>query len=342
MAKFQRCEYNRLNVLSQDEKTVLTLTIDMAQNLEVPHFGSNQPGDSYYLSPLIVYVFGVVNNATDFMHAFVWNEGDGDRGMNNIVSCLHKYLSIQNIFSKKNKYKELVILADNCGGQNKNRCLIRYLLWLVESGYLSTTKLIFLIKGHTKNKCDRLFNLLKSIYRRVDLYSFKESAAILNLSSKDISVIPMSPKDFFDVNRWLSQYYLEPETKTINEYHQFIVEKENPTTLRRYIYCGSKEFLKQDFLPKRGDKVLCPNIRKNKLSVTNMRKELNKLEPPGIRPMKQMEMYQKWRKIVPDMYWADTCPEPTEEIKDYVKSRKEERKVQKREEKRMSLLNKRK
>ena len=72
-----------------------------------------------------------------------------------------------------------------------------------------------------------------------------------------------------------------------------------------------------------------------------MRKELKKLKPPGIRPMKQMEMYQKWRKIVPQLYWADTCPEPTEEIKDYVKSRKEERKVQKREEKRL-LWNKRK
>ena len=34
---------------------------DFAQNLDLPHFGSEQPGDIYYFSPLGIYLFGMVN-----------------------------------------------------------------------------------------------------------------------------------------------------------------------------------------------------------------------------------------------------------------------------------------
>ena len=34
---------------------------DFAQNLDLPHFGSEQPGDTYYFSPLGVYLFGIVS-----------------------------------------------------------------------------------------------------------------------------------------------------------------------------------------------------------------------------------------------------------------------------------------
>ena len=38
------------------------LTIDMGQNLSLPNFEGDQPGDTYYFSPLTVYLFGVVEN----------------------------------------------------------------------------------------------------------------------------------------------------------------------------------------------------------------------------------------------------------------------------------------
>ena len=46
------------------------------------------------MTPLIVYLFGVVDNATDDgidrMNAYVWREFEGDRGAKNITSCLLK------------------------------------------------------------------------------------------------------------------------------------------------------------------------------------------------------------------------------------------------------------
>jgi len=38
-----------------------TLVVDYGMNRAVPHCGSNQPGDEYYISPLRVYNLGIVN-----------------------------------------------------------------------------------------------------------------------------------------------------------------------------------------------------------------------------------------------------------------------------------------
>ena len=54
---------------------------------------------------------------------------------------------------------------DNCVGQNKNYMIIRSAALCIEMVW-EKVNLIFLIKGHTKNACDRNFNLLKSDWRK--------------------------------------------------------------------------------------------------------------------------------------------------------------------------------
>ena len=44
---------------------VVTRTMDMAQNAEIPHLGSEQLGKAYYLSPLNQYIHGIADNATE-------------------------------------------------------------------------------------------------------------------------------------------------------------------------------------------------------------------------------------------------------------------------------------
>ena len=69
------------------------------------------------------------------------------------------------------KLKRLVIIADNCSGQNKNNCVLKLCCWLVEAGWCGTVVLMFLIKGHTKNEADRIFNLLKAGARGVNIFT---------------------------------------------------------------------------------------------------------------------------------------------------------------------------
>ena len=70
----------------------------MGQNLGLPNFEGEQPGDTYYFSPLTVLLFGIVDNTTDDgydkMDAYLWREQDGDRGASNICSCLLEHLKM--------------------------------------------------------------------------------------------------------------------------------------------------------------------------------------------------------------------------------------------------------
>ena len=52
---------------------------DYCQNLDMPHFGGEQPGDTYYFSPLTVNVFGVCDYATELLNAYVYTEAEGKK-----------------------------------------------------------------------------------------------------------------------------------------------------------------------------------------------------------------------------------------------------------------------
>ena len=112
----------------------------MGQNLCLPNFEAEQPGDTFYLSPLTVLLFGVVDNATedglDRMNAYIWREFEGDRGANNIGSCLLMNLERKGWLNRPN-FAELTYIADNCGSQNKNKIDVKFLMWLVESNIFS-------------------------------------------------------------------------------------------------------------------------------------------------------------------------------------------------------------
>ena len=56
---------------------------------------------------------------------------------------------------------EIDILVDNCGVQKKNNLMIHFLNMINEGGLFGTYTLHLYIKGHTKNDCDRAFNILK-------------------------------------------------------------------------------------------------------------------------------------------------------------------------------------
>ena len=79
------------------------LTIDTEQNLAVPNFLADQVGNVHYFSPLSVYLFGILHNVAskDTMKAYIWHEGEGNRGANNICSCLLNILLLASISYKR-------------------------------------------------------------------------------------------------------------------------------------------------------------------------------------------------------------------------------------------------
>jgi len=142
----------------------------------------------------------------DHMHAHVYHEGIGKKGANNVCSLIVKTLQYLNIMREGNIGGELNIIFDNCSGQNKNNTVLRLLVFLTEMGYFKQVNFVFLVVGHTKNAADRILNLLKLKYRKVNVHTMQELFTVLNTSGH-VTIHSTKPDDFADWNTFLNLFY---------------------------------------------------------------------------------------------------------------------------------------
>ena len=283
--------------LPMHERTFV-ITMDMGQNGAVPLLRSEQMGCFYYMSPLTQLIDGKVDASTGKMNAYIWREGSADRGCDNIVSTLHWDLERHGIIG--NKVKKLVIIADNCTGQNKNRTVLKYLIWLHEVGCADEVELIFLVKGHTKNDADKGFNILKKGTKGENIWTEDQLDKAFTKNNQDMIDLQRVPaerwKAFTD---WLDTMYMDPADISAN--HVFSIgTSATPTTYARQLYRDADP-VAQDLKPssrsQRASKDLTPEQRAAK--VKNMDSELATIPPPGIKPIKKKELYNKIRPIAP-------------------------------------------
>ncbi len=139
------------------------LVVDYGQNMKIPFFNQEQPGTTYYYSPLNIYNLGVVdhahvassdyNNPKEHMHTHVYHEGVARKGANNVCSLILKTMKMNGMIHERLCGAKLNIVFDNCSGQNKNNTVLKLVPYLVEMGYLKKVNFIFLVVGHTKKRC---------------------------------------------------------------------------------------------------------------------------------------------------------------------------------------------
>jgi len=215
----------------------------------------------------------------------------------------------------------LVVSFDNCGGQNKNNTMIMILMYLYEMRYFKKLTFLFLIAGHTKNACDRLFNSLKADYRTQNLFTVEDLERAL-AKSDYVTVKPATVEDFFDYDTFLRMFYRKLP-KQINQNHVFS--------------CGSMEDaqgceLGSDFkisllrsfreadkaaavipqkcrkrnwwtaLPERNHANEAEASLKRVDDLKEMCGDPDKLtvvKPPGLNPYKVVEMWSNFRPLVP-------------------------------------------
>jgi hypothetical protein len=70
-------EAAQATVSKEQEERTYTFVCDFAQNMYLPNFAAEQPGATYYFSPLNVYPFGIVDCSQDptELTAMVFTEG---------------------------------------------------------------------------------------------------------------------------------------------------------------------------------------------------------------------------------------------------------------------------
>ena len=295
----------------------VTMVYDYSQNMQIPSFLDSQPGKTYYCVPKNVFCFGCANLSVSpvVMAAYAYCEDTGHKGGNNVASLVLHDLGRRGYLSSETPGKEYNQLFDNCGGQNKNRMVLRLALYLVEAGFFDKVMILFYIKGHTKNACDRLFNEMKRDYREHNVYTFSQ---LLNQIDQSPFVQGNSVTEdaFVDVCEMLDSFYKQITPGTINKNHMFWVEKSAPTTLHM------KEWTE--------GLASSQNLLLGTDSIEERRKAMRsyafkRLKPPGLSELKQVDLYLKYRPFIPPEHQDEICPRPSDAVMEKVKKERNEK-----------------
>ena len=134
---------------SPGDSKITTLVVDCCQNLDLPHPGGEQTGDTYYFSLIWLDYLGVVNIGEDKLYTYLYEEHSGKKEMNNVASLLMHYIKnyLLNQYQHthhncpKDEWNNIMY---NCRRQNKNNTIDYIATYLCEVGYFKTINLIFL------------------------------------------------------------------------------------------------------------------------------------------------------------------------------------------------------
>lgn len=158
--KLSREEKNR----DKTEGNAIVAVYDLQAVMQLPQ---GDVSTLYYKSKLNVLNFTIYDIKKNLCDCFVWNETDGNRGVNEIGTCILSY--IQSL-CEKNEGKEkikIIFYSDNCAGQQKNKFMLALYLYAVRHYPIESITHKFLIKGHTQNEGDSAHSLIERQINRL-------------------------------------------------------------------------------------------------------------------------------------------------------------------------------
>lgn len=314
-------EYREDAVSAGDD--ALVLTMDFSQNLGLPYV-SDTPAGWYFLSLIGVSMFGVYSANKQKHSTFLYSEYKGGKGANEVVSMLHRTLELHgamhNVESESavtSRPKRLVVWADNCVGQSKNLFVLWYLMLLVDHGVYDEALLKFLVKGHTKNPCDRGFAYARKHLARQDCWTIRGLATSVAQASTALDMICLEDEDhpFGDYKTELSKLY--SKLAGIRQYQIFRIS----SSRRGFVECKRTPTSQVTLVDLRRTKSDLPSLSAFLSSVALLR-------PRPSNPEKLADIHDKIRSYVPDEFkddvlYASPTPETLASAHEIKKTRRQ-------------------
>lgn len=112
----------------------------------------------YYKSKLNVLNLTIYDLKTNNCNCYVWDESNAHRGVNEIGTCVMKYLKDRNDCAKN---QDVIFYSDNCAGQQKNKFMLSLYIFLIVNLNFNTITHKFLISGHSQNEGDSAHSLIE-------------------------------------------------------------------------------------------------------------------------------------------------------------------------------------
>jgi len=293
---FEQLKHNGFSL----DNYIAHYTFDFMQNLAVPQF-ADMTKEMYYLSLRNIYLFSIRDDGAQKQFNFLYDEGDGRKGANYVVSLLFYFLT-----HRPENYATLVLHlhADNCSGQNKNNIVMQFFVFLAFIGALKHVEIKFMIKGHTHCSVDGGHGIIKKEWRKRNVFTIQQAAEVVRESSSTLGIhdaIIITPEHFFDWEKLLTKFFYK--LPKILSFQQFEMDTTRPGILR-YRLRHTEPWAEKNLLKKGALSSL------KLLSLRNLLSQLVQLKPPGISEKKQQELYEKVRKYVPPEFQDSICPKP--------------------------------
>jgi hypothetical protein len=136
-------------------KKTLVISLDLARVFDCPLLR----GGIFYGSQETLLPLGVHFHNDNSVHLAVWSEIMAGRGTDEISSALQKILMP---YLEDSEMEELIVFADNCGGQNKSRFnLVFWKMLLCQVKQLRRIHVNYIFKGNKGFTPDTVFSSLR-------------------------------------------------------------------------------------------------------------------------------------------------------------------------------------
>jgi len=235
-------EFNVAPPYSPNDKQIGMISFDYARHLSIPH-KSLERMQEHFASVLgyNVYLFGVVDEATSTQTNYVYGEENDSKGAHNVCSMLFDYLTKQASDTLKSS-DHLLVFADNCGGENKNRQVSAFLRCFTRSKVwpnLRKITPIFMERGHTKFEPDAGFGIVRREEKNTDTETINDVVSMVNNSSRHTHRNIGVHFDSKNFKFWNHHERFRPIPR-IRKQHmiQFILKNGTVKTYTREIYSG--------------------------------------------------------------------------------------------------------
>lgn len=204
----------------------------------------------YYRSKLNNLNLTISELNTDRNECYFWHEGEGNRGADEIGSCVFKYIQSK-IQSYEGPGLNFTFYSDNCCGQNKNRFIISlYSFCLRKYSKIISISHKFLITGHTQNEGDAVHSTIeKTIQRRLksgSIYVPSQYVEVIRSAKKKgrpYNVTEMSSCDFISLKTLAQDMGIHTRSFKISDVKILKIMKDSPTTLFYKTSFNQTEFL---------------------------------------------------------------------------------------------------
>ena len=184
-----RQDLTRAKEASKTCQNTLFFTFDMEQNQPLPFINTSV---AFYKRQLSMHNFGIHTLHNKQGHMCLWTEAEGKRGANEVASSLHSFLD-----KEGEGYENLVSFSDACGGQNRNKIVTAYFMYLCHTSPIKSWTHSFLESGHTFLPNDTDFGKIEKKKKdQIGLYCFEDYVSLIKKCKFNVIRMENKFKDF--------------------------------------------------------------------------------------------------------------------------------------------------